>query len=333
MPAIGMLVLSACSSGSVIHSTVPSHLRPGSTRSALPAGTTRNNPWLGRHVVAVTHNGGQFQFPQDTLFALHRAQALHMQVLDVDVQMSKDDVPVLIHSQTLGSSTSGHGDVSDYTAQQLAALDAAYQWVPGCGACRGRAPSAYPDRGVRTGARPLPPGASSRAEFGVPTLREVFEQFPQSYLDIELKPQSDVAPQVALLIHQFHRADRTIVASFDDQQIAQFNALAPAVATSPGQAASTSFFLGSPVPPGFEVLQLPYRYALEGKEVTVITPSLVHRAHAAGLAVWVWDEGAPPGRALYQRLVGLGVDGILASAPSDLLTVLHADHNEWAGPT
>jgi glycerophosphoryl diester phosphodiesterase len=302
---------------------------PSAVVSAAPAG---KDQWFGRSVVAVTHNGGEYEFPQDTLFALRQAQKLPMQVLDVDIQMSKDGIPVLIHSETLDSSTNGHGKVSDHTAAQLAELDAAYQWIPGCGTCSGRPAADYPDRGIRTGDKPLPAGATDRAEFGIPTLKQVFAAFPKAYLDIELKPESDAAPKVAALIHQFHREDITIVASFDDKQIAQFQQLAPTVATSPGQTASTNFFLGKPMPPGFQVLQLPYRYELGGKQVTVITPSLVQRAHAARLAVWVWDQGAPPGRELYQTLVGLGVDGILASKPSDLLAVLHADHKEWAGP-
>jgi glycerophosphoryl diester phosphodiesterase len=250
------MLLSACGSSSASKAGPSSGPSTGSapasaSTSAAPAG---KDQWFGRRVVAVTHNGGEFEFPQDTLFALRSAQALHMQVLDVDIQMSKDDVPVLIHSETLDSSTSGHGDVSKFTAAQL---DAAYQWVPGCGTCSGKPASAYPDRGIRTGAKPLPAGATSRDEFGVPTLEEVFQQFPQAYLDIELKPESDAAPKVAALIHQFHREDRTIVASFDDKQIAQFQKLAPTVAASPGQTASTGFFLGKPMPPGFQVLQLP----------------------------------------------------------------------------
>jgi glycerophosphoryl diester phosphodiesterase len=279
----------------------------------------------------VTHNGGEYDFPQDTLFALHSAQTLNMQVLDVDIQMSKDGIPVLIHSETLESSTNGHGAVSNYTAARLAELDAAYQWVPDCGTCSSRPAADHPDRGIRTGAKPLPAGATSRDDFGVPTLKQVFEQFPQAYLDIELKPESDAAIKVAALIHQFNREDRTIVSSFDDKQIAQFQRLAPTVSTSPGQTASTNFFLGKPMPAGFQVLQLPYRYELGGKTVTVITPSLISRAHAAGLAVWVWDQGATPGKALYRSLIALGVDGILASKPSDLLAVLHADGKEWSG--
>lgn len=296
--------------------------------SPPPAG---KDQWFGRKVVAVTHNGGEFEFPQDTLFALHSAQNLKMQVLDVDIQLSKDGIPVLIHSETLDSSTNGHGNVSDYTAAQLATLDAAYQWTPGCGTCSSKPAAEHPDRGMRTGAKPLPAGASSPDEFAVPTLEQVFQQFPQAYLDIELKPESDAAPKVAALLHKYHREDRTIVASFDDKQMTQFQQLAPTVATCPGQTASTNFFLGKPMPPGFQVLQLPYRYELGGKTVTVITPSLIRRAHAAGLAVWVWDQGATPGKALYQTLINLGVDGILASVPSDLLSVLHTDGNEWSG--
>ena len=282
-------------------------------------------------MVAVTHNGGEYAFPQNTLFALRSAQALHMQVLDVDIQLSKDDVPVLIHSETLDSSTNGHGNVADYTAAQLNKLDAAYQWTPGCGTCSSRPAADHPERGIRTGTKALPAGATNRDEFGVPTLEEVFQAFPQAYLDIELKPESDAAPKVATLIHKYHREDRTVVASFDDKQMAAFQKLAPTVATSPGQTASTNFFLGKPLPAGFQVLQLPYRYEFGGKVVTVITPSLISRAHAAGLAVWVWDQGGIPGKPLYQVLERLGVDGILASEPADLLSVLTANRKEWSG--
>lgn len=331
LAAVLAVVLAGCGSSSSGGAT-PSSGSASPSPSASPLTAGGLDQWFGRRVVAVTHNGGEQQFPQDTLYALHSAQKLHMQVLDVDIQMSKDDIPVLIHSETADSSTNGTGNVSDLTAAQLAQLDAAYWWVPDCGtSCKGRPASAYVDRGIRTGAKPLPAGATSRAEFGVPTLEEVFQQFPNAFLDIELKPESDSAIKVAALIHQYHRENRSIVASFDDKQIAQFKALAPTVATSPGQTASTNFFLGQPMPAGFQVIQLPYKYELAGKQVTVITPDLIKRAHAAGLAVWVWDEGGTPGNALYQTLVGLGVDGILASRPSDLLDVLHADHDEWSG--
>ncbi|HEY5334541.1 MAG TPA: glycerophosphodiester phosphodiesterase family protein, partial [Mycobacteriales bacterium] len=153
LAAVLAVVLAGCGSNSKALSAGSSSASPSA--SSLPAGGI--DQWFGRHIVAVTHNGGEQQFPQDTLFALHSAQKLNMQVLDVDIQMSKDDIPVLIHSETADSSTNGTGNVSDLTAAQLAQLDAAYWWVPDCGtSCKGKPASAYVDRGIRTGTEPLP---------------------------------------------------------------------------------------------------------------------------------------------------------------------------------
>jgi glycerophosphoryl diester phosphodiesterase len=305
--------------------------------SAATGTASPYNPWLNRHIVAVTHNGGEQSYPGDTLFALQQAVNDHMQVIDVDLQDSKDNVPVLVHDDTLDSSTNGTGPVSDYTAAQLNQYDAAYWWVPDCGFCHTQADgtpypdAAYPYRGVRTGDKPLPSGAQSAADFGIPTLESVFQRFPDATIDIEMKPESTTAPQVAALIHQYDRADRTIVASFDDNQLAEFQKLAPDVATSPGQTATTNFYLGQPLPPGFKIIQVPYQYPLNGVTVTVVTPDFIRRAHAQGLAVWVWDEGGTPGAAFYQQLAGLGVDGILASQPTTLLSVLQGEGLEWNG--
>jgi len=312
-------------------------LLPGSASAATTTASSPYNPWLNRHIVAVTHNGGERRYPGDTLFALQQAVIDHMQVIDVDLQDSKDNVPVLVHSDTLDSSTNGTGPISDYTAAQLNQYDAAYWWVPDCGFCHTQADStpypdsAYPYRGVRTGDKPLPPGAQSAADFGVPTLESVFQRFPQATIDIEMKPESTTAPQVAALIHQYNRADRTIAASFDDTQLAEFQKLAPDVATSPGQTATTNFYLGQPLAPGFKIIQVPYRYPLGNQMVTVVTPDFIRRAHAQGLAVWVWDQGGTPGADFYQQLVGAGVDGILASEPTTLLSVLQGDGVEWNG--
>jgi glycerophosphoryl diester phosphodiesterase len=282
--------------------------------------------------VAITHNGGSEQAPGDTLFALQQAVDEGRQIIDVDLQESKDGVPILMHNDTVDSSTNGTGNVADMTAAQLSALDAAYWWVPDCGFCHGKPANDYIYRGVRTGAK-TPPAGATADDFAVPTLRQVFERFPDAIIDIELKPETQTATSVASLIHEFHRENRTIVASFSDAQIAEFKQLAPTVATSPGQTAVTNFFLGKPMPPGFQVVQIPYRYELSGQQVTVLTPDFIKRAHAAGLAVWVWDQGCTsgPGTACYEELAKIGPDGILASRPTDLLAVLNRLGLLWDG--
>lgn len=302
----------------------------GASAAGSASAVTPPPEWLGQHIVAITHNGGEDDAPGDTLFALQQAVNLGMQVIDVDLQESKDGVPILMHNDTVDSSTDGTGDVSDKTAAELSTLDAAYWWVPDCGFCHGKPAADYIYRGVRTGAKPPPSGATAD-DFGVPTLRQVFERFPDAIIDIELKPETQTAASVAALIHEFHRENRSIVASFSDAQIAEFQKLAPTVATSPGQTATTNFFTGKPLPPGFKVLQIPYRYPFGGTTVTVLTPDFIKRAHEAGLAVWVWDQGGTPGQAFYEELAKIGPDGILASKPADLLAVLKRMGLLWDG--
>lgn len=306
-------------------------VRSAGSPSARRAPGSAANPWLCRHVVAITHNGGEDEAPGDTLFALQVAHDEGMQVLDVDVQESSDGIPVLIHNDTLDSHTNGHGPVSNYTAAQLNQFDAAYWFSPQYGYSHTAPPSAYIYRGVREGTKPLPAHAQAPSDFGIATLEEAFQRFPDAYLDIELKVQSNTAVTVAQLIQKYHREDKTIVASFSDAQIAEFHALAPTVAISPGQTAVTNFFLGAPMPPGFQVIQIPYKYDLQGNEVTVLTPGFLQRAHEQGLAVWVWDQGGTPGQPFYAQLAKTGVDGILAARPTDLLTVLHDLGLEWDG--
>lgn len=293
--------------------------------------TGARNPWLARRILAVTHNGGEKQFPGDTLFALRGALRLGLHVLDVDVQASKDGEPVVAHDPTLDASTDGTGNISDHSADQLHRYDAGYWWVPGRGFCHGLADSAYPYRGVRTGQRPLPAAATSADEFAIPTLEEVFRRFPDTCIDIDLKPQSGAAAAVADLVHHFHREPITVLGCFDDSLVAELHDLAPTVAISPGKTAATDFYLGRRLASEFQILQVPYRYQLHGVTLTVATPELIDRAHRQGVAVWVWDEGGTPGAPLYTELAGLGVDGILAGLPSELMAVLHRLGLAWEG--
>lgn len=51
--------------------------------------------------------------------------------LELDVHLSRDDVPVVIHDETLDRTTDGHGAVKDNTWRQLQQLDAGSWFSPG----------------------------------------------------------------------------------------------------------------------------------------------------------------------------------------------------------
>jgi len=77
-----------------------------------------------RHV-CVAHRGFSGQAPENTMAAFRMALDLpHVTWMELDVHLSKDEVPVVIHDGTLDRTTNAKGRVIDYTAEELGRVDA-----------------------------------------------------------------------------------------------------------------------------------------------------------------------------------------------------------------
>ncbi|MFC5529922.1 glycerophosphodiester phosphodiesterase [Cohnella yongneupensis] len=73
----------------------------------------------------VAHRGFSGQAPENTMAAFKLALAEpYVHWLELDVHLSRDDVPVVIHDSTLKRTTNVQGNVRDRTAEQLGKLDA-----------------------------------------------------------------------------------------------------------------------------------------------------------------------------------------------------------------
>jgi glycerophosphoryl diester phosphodiesterase len=72
----------------------------------------------------LAHRGGGSLAPENTLAALRESVARGFRGAEFDVMLAADEVPVLIHDQTLERTTTGRGAVNAHSAAQLAALDA-----------------------------------------------------------------------------------------------------------------------------------------------------------------------------------------------------------------
>ena len=62
--------------------------------------------------------------PENTLLGVRRALALGVDGIEIDVRLSADGVPVLLHDQLLERTTNGCGPVGAATLEQLKTLDA-----------------------------------------------------------------------------------------------------------------------------------------------------------------------------------------------------------------
>lgn len=79
--------------------------------------TPKRQPWL------IAHRGAKTEAPENTRSAFDTALTYPIDGIELDVQLSKDDIPVLYHDRTLKKFNVGAKSVSDFSFQQLKKFD------------------------------------------------------------------------------------------------------------------------------------------------------------------------------------------------------------------
>jgi len=72
----------------------------------------------------IAHRGASGDAPENTMAAIKLAIEGGAQMIEIDVQTTKDDELVVFHDEVLGRTTSGHGHVDQVTYEELTAYDA-----------------------------------------------------------------------------------------------------------------------------------------------------------------------------------------------------------------
>ncbi|HEX7167854.1 MAG TPA: glycerophosphodiester phosphodiesterase [Acidimicrobiales bacterium] len=272
------------------------------------------NPWLERRVLNYAHQGGAKEGPSSTMHAMRAAVDAGAKALELDVHMTSDGVLVVCHDSTVDRTTEGTGTIASLTLDEVQALDNAYWWVPGSVVDHESPDEAYVHRGK----------AAEDTAFRIPTIVEVLEAFPSTFLNFDIKQSAPVVPpyeaKLAQVLMEHGRIDDVIVASFDDNSTDEFARHAPQIATSYGTLATADFYRAVQAgedPPHTEhaALQVPHRFG----DTVVVDERFVEAAHAHGVAVHVWtidDEDE------MEELLDLGVDGIMTDRPAALDAVL-----------
>ena len=282
------------------------------------------NPWLGRRVISYAHQGGAWEAPSSTLFAIRRALDLGATGIELDVHATVDGHLVVSHDGTVDRTTDGHGAIGELTLDQIRALDNAYWFVPGADVSPGLDPDAYPYRGR----------APDDRDFGVATLEEVLrvlDEHPRVALNLDIKATAPTVAhfeaRVAEALARHYHLDRVIVASFLDIATEAFARHAPAVARSAGTLTVAAFWRAvadghEASAPGHVALQVPAAYG----ERVLVDEAFVVAAHRQGLAVHVWTINEVAEMA---RLLDLGVDGIITDLPTPLVALLRGRGAHW----
>lgn len=250
--------------------------------------------------LVIAHQGGDEVWPGNTIFAFQNAVDIGVDVLEMDLHITKDNVLILIHDETIDRTTNGTGEVESMNVDELQTFDAGYDWSMDNGVT-------FPFRGQG---------------ITIPTLEEVFTTFPQMKMTIEIKKSNTSMIQPFCdMIREYGMQDKIVVASFYDDKMKEFRETCPEVATSSAKNETTVFVLLSKVfltgfySPQFYSLQVPE----ESSGITVMTQSFIRLAHERNLAVEPWtinDEET------MRKFISWGVDGIMTDRPDIMIEVL-----------
>jgi glycerophosphoryl diester phosphodiesterase len=70
------------------------------------------------------HRGASKYAPENTMAAFYLAQKMNADGIELDVQLTKDGIPVVIHDENVKRTTNGKGSIKDYLLEDLKKLDA-----------------------------------------------------------------------------------------------------------------------------------------------------------------------------------------------------------------
>jgi glycerophosphoryl diester phosphodiesterase len=128
------------------------------------------------------HRGCMDTHPENTLPAFQQAIALGAQMIEFDIQLTKDSAMVIMHDETVDRTTNGQGRVSDLTLAEVRLLDA---------------------------------GSKKDARFagtGVPTFEEVLAIMPRNvWLNCHLKGGATVGRMAAEMVRKSGRAHQAFL--------------------------------------------------------------------------------------------------------------------------
>mgnify|MGYP001591332777 CR=1 FL=1 len=235
----------------------------------------------------IAHRGASSSAPENTLAAFSLAVEQGAQAIELDVQMSADGHPVIIHDPTLARTTNGTGPVWEKTLAELRRLDAGSWFAPRFAGER------------------------------IPTLDEVVSWAKgRIALAIEIKNEPHrhrgIEASVTGVLERYGVLEEHEVFSFDHLCIQRIKAREPSLLTGVCYVADPVDPVGLAAAANATVLHPLFHY---------LRADTVRDSHAANLLLFPWTANTQQD---IRQLADLGVDGIVTDFPERAREVLSA---------
>ena len=242
-----------------------------------------------RHVQVIAHRGASGYAPENTIASFKKAVTFHVDYVELDVHLTKDDSVLVIHDASVDRTTNGTGKVRDLTFAETQKLDA---------------------------------GTKFNASFAgekLPSLDQVLDAVNgQCKIMIEIKKGEDFYPgieQKVLDIIKKHNAQSWCeMHTFHNHVLQNWLAIDTTIKTYKLVAKKIGkLYYDDGVRWGNSILQLKNKnYVGLNPNQSMASQSYINEIHAAGLKTFVWtvnDESK------IDELIKKGVDGIITNFP------------------
>ncbi|MDG5787128.1 glycerophosphodiester phosphodiesterase [Evansella sp. AB-P1] len=154
------------------------------------------------------HRGSAGTHPENTMEAFEAALQVGADGIEFDVQLTKDQIPVVIHDETVDRTTNSEGWIKDFTYDELKTLDAG-SWY-----------------------------SSEFKQSTIPTLVELLDWASDNSLLLNLELKNGVVRYPGMekivldLISKYKLKDRTIISSFNHYSLVEVHRIDPTIETA-----------------------------------------------------------------------------------------------------
>ncbi len=282
----------------------------------------------GGQVLVMAHAGGAGLYPANTISAFTNSYNLGVDVLEMDVQMTKDNILVLRHGQN------NTGDISAMSncTGQIWEMDYSDMYDT-CNFGYN-----FQDKDGNYPYRDMTSEEWINAGVYLTTLDEVFQTFGDNILyNIEIKadddaPRTETADALYNLIDKYDLFGNVLVACVYDDISKYIAKTYPEMQLSSSQIEATRLII--PIytftsefysPGAYSAIQIPTSFNLPViKTLNLSTRLLIGTTHRHNMAVHYWTIDDPDEM---RRLIDLGCDGIITDYPDVLIQVLQEYQN------
>ncbi|GGH79394.1 glycerophosphoryl diester phosphodiesterase [Pullulanibacillus pueri] len=233
------------------------------------------------------HRGASGKYPENTMTAFKQAEKEGADGIELDVHLTRDRIPIVIHDETVDRTTDGYGFVKDYSIEGLKKLSAGH-W------------KGWKFRNAQ-----------------IPTLEEVLQWMSQTSLTLLVEFKNNILPYKGLehktidLLRKYNMLERTIFSSFNHESLLKVKQIyngAETAALYGKPMASAAHYATSM---GLDGLHPSYR---------IVNEKLVHELHANNIKIRPYTVNSPQ---VMEVLFDWQIDGIITDYPQRANEVLN----------